>query len=475
MPRPLGRASRARTAAFLVSCVAACSALAWPSAGQWIPVYRNNAFVDDDIGDTNGSRNVVGDATNAAAFVFNDGTYLHFRLRLDDDPTGKGGQGLLQSFGWGVEFDTNLNGTDYEWLLMVDGIGTEEIALRQNTVQGTINDPGDSSEITAAVISLAANHQVNLANTSFNGDADYFLDWRFPYDTLKQETGLTDYSPMRFFFGSSSSTNALTENGADLAGASDLSTGFSDFVTPLGTRPTTGTVKFVADLAGNGDVTTMVSGETLYLRVDDPDQNYNRTGLNTVSVTVVSTAGDSEQLTLTETGLDTGVFTAALSSAGTPVTAGDGTLQVAPGDLVTVTYVDFIDADLNLNQIRSDTILVARPAISLTKSVDKATAPPGTELTYSVHYRNTGGAAAHTLIIIDTIPPNTSYVSGSLRLGNAASTYATAAAKTDALGDDEGQCDGTTAIFTITGIAADDGVPDAGADEGKVLFKVTID
>jgi hypothetical protein len=29
-------------------------------------------------------------------------------------------------------------------------------------------------------------------------------------------------------------------------------------------------------------------------------------------------------------------------------------------------------------------------------------------------------------------------------------------------------------LFTIAGVAADDGVPSSGSDEGKVYFKVTV-
>ena len=64
---------------------------------------------------------------------------------------------------------------------------------------------------------------------------------------------------------------SLTESGADLVGASDLYAGFSDYVSPFGTRPTTGTVRFVQNLAGTGDMTAACAGATLYIRVDDGD------------------------------------------------------------------------------------------------------------------------------------------------------------------------------------------------------------
>lgn len=80
---------------------------AWPATGQWIPIYKTGAILQDPNSDAQNSRNVVSDSTHAAAYMFNDGTYVFFRLRLDSDPTGSGGQGLLQQYGWGVELDTN--------------------------------------------------------------------------------------------------------------------------------------------------------------------------------------------------------------------------------------------------------------------------------------------------------------------------------------------------------------------------------
>jgi len=110
----------------------------------------------------------------------------------------------------------------------------------------------------------------------------------------------------------------------------------------------------------------------------------------------------------------------------------------------------------------------------LTKSVDPTTANPGQEILYTVYFRNVGGSAATNLIISDTIPLNTAYVAGSLKIGNAASTYVSATALTDTADGDAGQVSGASVIFTITTVAGDDGVANAGTDEGKVYFKVKI-
>lgn len=243
---------------------------------QWLPVYRGGVTLYDSNSDANGSRNIVGDSANSSAYIFNDGSYFYFRMRLDASPAGGGGQGSLQAFGWGMLLDTNLNASDYEWLVMVDGIDKNEaILLEHNTTQGSVNDPGDKAEITVYSVPLSGNYRILVANTSFNGDSDYFLDWRFPYDVFKSYTQLDDNSPIRIFGGASSNAQSLSESGGDLLGASDLLSGFSDFITPLGTRPSTGTIQFVANLAGTGDVTIFGIGDTLFIKVTDVDQNYN--------------------------------------------------------------------------------------------------------------------------------------------------------------------------------------------------------
>lgn len=453
------------------------SAYAWPTSSQWIPVYKGGALLQDSSSDSQGSRNIVSDPTHDAAFIFNDGTYLHFRLRLDKDPTGTGGQGFLQAYGWGILIDTNLNPGNYEWLLMLDGISqTESIQLWQNTSQKTLGDPADIAEVLNSSIPLSGNFQINLADTAINGDADYFLDWRIPFATFTQATGLSPAAPIRLFFGSSPSTTNLTSTGGDLVGGSDLYNGFSDSITSLGTLPTTGAVKFIADLTGNGDVTQITAGDTVYIRVIDNDLNYDNATRQTATVTLRAVSGDTIVVSLTETLINSGIFTGSVVSQSGVAILGDAILQVTPGTTVTVEYIDAIDAFLNLNHTLTDSLLVffPLPALSLSKSVDKATAVPGTILTYIIYYRNVGVGAAKTLVVNDIVPMNTTYVPNSLRIGIPSSTYETATFKTDTLGDDEAEININAITFRIADVAANDSVPNSGGDEGVLYFQVTI-
>ena len=402
--------------ATMILALAPMTVLAWPAAGEWRPLLQGGAYLLDPNGDAQGSRNIVSDSTHAAAYLFNDGTYLYFRMRLDQNPIGTGGQGLLKPYGWGFEFDTDLNPTSYEWMLLLDGISkVENILLEQNTVQQSIDDPSDGSEIQSYAISIAGNHQIVAADTSFNGDQDYFLDFRFPYAIFLQMTGLTDSSPLRLFGGSSSSTKALTESGADLLGASTLSGGFSDLVTPTGTTPSDGSVHFVENLAGAGDMTEACPEETLFIRVIDQDKNYLDTTAQTLTVTLSTPSGDSEQRTLTETGPNTGWFTGSiLTSAALPV-QNNGVLQVVAGETVTVTYVDAVTATGAQNVLRTDTLVITPPVIFLTKTTTTPSVASGGYVAYTITITNASCGPGKLTSIKDVLPSGFSYVTGSTK------------------------------------------------------------
>ncbi len=80
----------------------------------------------------------------------------------------------------------------------------------------------------------------------------------------------------------------------------------------------------------------------MYVGVADADLNQNASEAEDVTITVTSDIGDSEQVTLTETGVDSGVFSATLpteNSGSTPST-NDGVMSVIEDSVVTATYVD---------------------------------------------------------------------------------------------------------------------------------------
>jgi len=399
------------------------SAEAWPAESDWNALYYNGGdFVDDPQKDSATSRDIVGDTTNfPAGSMYNDGTYIYFRQRLDQDPRDNS-LTALDPFGWGFLFDTDGDAGDYEFLLMLDGIkAPESIYLAANTTKTNISDPSDKAEtktwsqlLNSAPVS--GNYRVltptdpDGPTSSFGGDGDYYLDYRMPFDIFKSTLGLTDDSLIRLFIGSSNSAQTLTADLGTSAGTPTLTDGLSDEVLPNGELPATATIAFVADIAGNGSDTEFYPGEPLFIRVDDSDQNSIPTLRETVSVTIVSN-GDTVTVTLTETGVDSGVFTASLTTEEAPASS-DEILQASPIEFVTASYVDAADADLDQFEVRS-TNIKALPAadLALTKSVNISTPDEGDNVTFTLTLTNNGPSNATSIKVTDLLPPGLTYVS----------------------------------------------------------------
>ena len=70
-----------------------------------------------------------------------------------------------------------------------------------------------------------------------------------------------------------------------------------------------------------------------------------------------------------------------------------------------------------------DTITIATPAVTLVKSVDRATAKPGEVLTYSITYTGGGSANAFAVTVTDAVPAQAVYVAGSASGAGTTITY----------------------------------------------------
>lgn len=97
-------------------------------------------------------------------------------------------------------------------------------------------------------------------------------------------------------------------------------------------------------------------GAPLTVMVTDADLNSNPGVADSIGVDVINNAtGELEQIILSETGPNSGVFVATVPTAGAASGVNnDGTLSVQTGDTVTVSYADQLDAAGNL-VVRTDT------------------------------------------------------------------------------------------------------------------------
>jgi uncharacterized repeat protein (TIGR01451 family) len=386
---------------------------AWPAEADWIPLVNSTGFIEDPDQDYNQCHlDIVGDSSNPAAMIYNDGTHIYYRIRLNCDPSGQGG---LKANTWGILIDTDQNADAYEWMVRIDGrSNNDEIVISQNTSQGTLGDPSDSAEVDVWSEALdstpgSENYKITTANTSFpnQGDpTDYWLEFRYPYDKWLHWMGLDDSSVIRYFVGTGPSGWTLS---GDIVGTS-LYTDLSNPILPSGTEPTTGYVMFVSDLSGAGDVTSAYPGDTLYIKVEDADQNDQKTAADTLTVTVATTAGDSETVILTETGLSTGIFTGSVASADAAFTIGNGTVDMSPIETVFVTYIDAVDAALNKDRDRIDS-LTAMPSadIGVTVGVSNTTPNEGEVLAFTLTLTNHGQSDASGLQITDLMPSGLIY------------------------------------------------------------------
>lgn len=105
------------------------------------------------------------------------------------------------------------------------------------------------------------------------------------------------------------------------------------------------------------------------------------------------------------------------------------------------------------------------PELTLTKSVDKNSAEPGEVLTYTITYSNVGSGDATNIIILETIPVNTTYVTNS----------ATGTGMTIKYSHDGGSNFDTSQAAPVTHISFSRSTPLISGGSGSISMQVTID
>lgn len=126
----------------------------------------------------------------------------------------------------------------------------------------------------------------------------------------------------------------------------------------------------LGDSSGSEVSEYIIRTDKVYARLVDEDENLNGGSADTTTVTVSGgTNGDSEQVTLTETGNATEIF---MNSGGLTTasfdgskTNNDGTLELSSGEIITVSYADSEDA----TDTKTDTAITRNPAANFLVSV----------------------------------------------------------------------------------------------------------
>ena len=155
---------------------------------------------------------------------------------------------------------------------------------------------------------------------------------------------------------------------------------------------------------GTNTVTTYDPNDVICVQVTDIDENKNATTAETITATLRSASNDSETLTLTETGVNTGVFTFCMPSSSTVVgSSGDGTLYASMGDLLTLRYTDpDISADecnttALINSVNPDVDI----AIQLIEPAD-GVAVVGEHIRFDITISNPGPTTLTSMLVNST-------------------------------------------------------------------------
>ena len=131
-------------------------------------------------------------------------------------------------------------------------------------------------------------------------------------------------------------------NGSDYSPTGQLSGPFS----PVGPARTAGGQ--IIDVSGGNipliEAETYLADELMFVRVTDPGANQDSTQIDTISITLTSSAGDTVVLRLFESGPDTGEFFAYIPSTTDRTPEHDAEITVGANSQLTATYVDVFDA-----------------------------------------------------------------------------------------------------------------------------------
>ena len=198
---------------------------------------------------------------------------------------------------------------------------------------------------------------------------------------------------------------------------------FSDTGTPS-------VVEFTATSNGtvvdSYDSTASGTGQVC-LRLTDYDKNVNTGVAETLTVTLKSTTGDTETVTLTETGVNTGVFVNCLDRVITSGANVVGSIYAAAGDLLTVSYTDATDPSDTSSA--SAILTTATPTLAVSKLlVEPANgiAVIGEQVRFDLIVANPSADDLNTVKVIDTFQSTClTYASASTAPDSSSSTTLT--------------------------------------------------
>ena len=262
-------------------------------------------------------------------------------------------------------------------------------------VRTVVTDPFGSYDVTSANLSIvppSGGTTINTVLTNVNVVADDGCTRTYEYIW---HTGTTAGS-----YNLSVTANEGYE-GITATAAANVTL----IVVDSGTR---GVAEFTS--GNNGTITNAYqTNSTVCLRVTDLDQNTNSAAVEFLPVTLTSSAGDSEFIILTETGTNTGVFTACIQVTNAATTNNSGVLTAPSGSLLTLSYTDPDDPTDTTNTTAIITSPPSTPGISMTKSLVTPAgghAAVGDTVVFNLQVINNGSTILTNVIVTDNYLSN---------------------------------------------------------------------
>ncbi len=173
--------------------------------------------------------------------------------------------------------------------------------------------------------------------------------------------------------------------------------------------PAGGTLSTTTFIDSTGTATnSYATNQSICMRVTDLNSNLNPATIETITVLLTSTTGDSETLTLSETGTNSGIFSGCINANTNNPSAGNGIINAAGGAGLTATYTD----PTNPSDKSSDTAIVRtppgpRPTVNIFKTLitpANGNILLGSTVQFDITVGNPGSVTVTNVTLADVFP-----------------------------------------------------------------------
>src|SRR5262245_11319343 len=310
--------------AALATCLGlpAASSAADPNfdAVNWLPLGCDTPNLITP--DSPSSASFAGDHTNLPAYYGYNTDYLYFRYRMDTNPSSGSG---FDQYAWTALMQVPSGDPfRYQYGLSLNG-KSDKIEIWRNTLASPVKFPQfqDAPEDLLYSVPVGSLARAVPAGTSYNGGADWFVDFAFPVSTLVEQgviASASDLAQSLFFPATQTNPNNYNKSFLNCGFQPAATLQFSKTVTPTVALPNQVTpVTYTIDVlntgarAANGVVVVeeawpfpaFFQNVSVQVSTDDPNATYTTAetpnGLEVKSTTL----GTGRRLTVTITAVAT--------------------------------------------------------------------------------------------------------------------------------------------------------------------------